>query len=197
MKWSGVRLLAFSLAALCVSCGTGQEPVVAPSPPASPPVASPPGTPTPTQTVIMSDAELFALVTRTEPFGAYGLFPNADEITSGRLNGSNAHRPQVRTSMNATALGALQNGRLPPGTTFPNGSVVFKEVRSEGATVTYAVMYKSTDSRLAGNGWLWAEFNPNGRVDYSVTNRGAACTSCHSLERGPQNDLVRTFERQR
>ena len=68
---------------------------------------------------------------------------------------------------------------------------------SFGATVTYAIMYKSADSRLAGNGWLWAEINPNGSVGYSISNRGAACTGCHSLERGPQNDSVRTFERQR
>ena len=147
---------------------------------------------------ITTDAELFALVTQIEPFASYTLFPNADEITAGRLNGSNAHRPLVRTSLNETALGALQNGKLPSGTSFPDGSVVFKEVRTDnGATVTYAVMYKSRDSRLAGNGWLWAELNPNGTVGYSVTNRGGACTGCHSLERGPQNDFVRTFERQR
>jgi hypothetical protein len=30
--------------------------------------------------------------------------------------------------------------------------------------VTYAVVFMSTDSQLAGNGWLWAEFNPDGTV---------------------------------
>ena len=104
----------------------------------------------------------------------------------------------MRTSLNATAFGALQNGRLPAGTRFPNGSVVFKEVRNNGGTtVTYAIMNKSSGSRLAGNGWLWAELNPNGSVGYSVSNQGTGCTGCHALERGPQNDSVRTFERQR
>jgi hypothetical protein len=188
-----------SLAIVCASCSVGQEPVVAPTPPAPSVVTSPP-TPTPTpmpQNAISSDAELFALVTQAEPFAAYGLFPNADEITSGTLNGSSAHHPLVRTSLNATALGALRNGRLPAGAKFPNGSVIFKDVRTNGgSTVTYAVMYKSSDNRLAGNGWLWAEFNPNGTVGYSIMNRGGACTACHSLERGPENDFVRTFERQ-
>jgi hypothetical protein len=57
-------------------------------------------------------------------------------------------------------------------------------------------MYKDADNRLAGKGWLWAEFNPSGTIGYSITNRGADCTGCHSLERGPENDFVRTFRRQ-
>ena len=194
----GACLLGLSAAVLCGACSSSQEPVVAPTPPAPSVITSPPGTPTPAVTAISSDAELFTLVTQKEPFATYSLFPNADEITSGTLNGSSAHHPLVRTSLNATAFGALQNGKLPAGTKFPNGSVIFKDVRTNsGTTVTYAVMYKNTDNRLVGNGWLWAEFNPNGSIGYSITNRGAGCTSCHSLERGPENDFVRTFERQR
>lgn len=190
-----VRRAGMALAIVaCVSCGNGRGPAVGPSPPVQPPT----GTPGPTAPVIASDADLFTLVTQREPFAAYHLFPNADEITSGTLNGSSAHRPLVRTSLNATAFGALQNGKLPAETRFPDGSVVFKEVRTNvGTTVTYAIMYKSRDSRLAGNGWLWAELNPNGSVAYSIANQGRACTGCHALERGPQNDSVRTFERQR
>ena len=185
-----------------VSCGTSQEPVGAPSAPQA--VIAPPGAPTPSPaptpmvTEIASDADLFAFVTRTEPFSTYRLFPNADELVRGTLNGSSAHRPLVRTSLNATALGALQNGRLPNGTSFPNGSIIFKEVRTDGGTtVTYAIMYKSPLNQLAGSGWLWAELSPTGTVGYSVSNRGAGCTGCHALERGVLNDLVRTFERQR
>jgi hypothetical protein len=58
-------------------------------------------------------------------------------------------------------------------------------------------MYKDTANPLAGSGWLWAEFSAAGAPLYSVSNRGSACTGCHRRERGPQNDLVRTFERQR
>ena len=193
----GIRLVGLSFAVLCASCGSRQESVAAPTPPAPSVTASPPGTPTPASVAISSDAELFALVTQKEPFGAYGLFPNADEITSGTLNGSSAHHPLVRTSLNATALGALQSGKLPAGTTFPNGSVIFKDVRTTGGTtVTYAVMYKDADNRLAGNGWLWAEFKPDGTLGYSIANQGLGCTGCHSLERGSENDFVRTFERQ-
>jgi hypothetical protein len=104
----------------------------------------------------------------------------------------------IRVSLNARAVAALQNGRLPAGSRFPDGSVVFKEILGPaGAATVYAVMYKANGDARAGNGWLWAEIAPNGSVAYSLSNRGAACTACHQLERGPQNDSVRTFERQR
>jgi hypothetical protein len=59
------------------------------------------------------------------------------------------------------------------------------------------VMYRDAASPLAGEGWIWAEFRPDGSVMYPVGGRGRSCTGCHSRERGPENDLVRTFERQR
>jgi hypothetical protein len=101
--------------------------------------------------------------------------------------------------MNARALGALQSGRLPTAAQFPDGSIILKEVRPrvDAPATLYAVMYKDASNTLAGDGWLWAEFSPDGSVGYSVSSRGTACTSCHQREQGPQNDLVRTFERQR
>lgn len=147
---------------------------------------------------ITSDAALFKLITQTEPFSGYNLFPNADAITSGTLNGSTAHQPLVRVSINAKALSSLQNGKLPSGAKFQDGSVVLKEIRnSSGVTTEMTVMYKDSGNSLAGNGWLWAAFSPSGGVGYSITGRGAECTSCHSRDRGPQNDSVRTFERQK
>jgi hypothetical protein len=145
------------------------------------------------------DAALFRTISETDPFGAYTAFPNAEEFTEGRLNGSEAHRPIVRTRLNARALGALQNGRLPAGSQFPAGSIIFKEIRprADAAVTAYAVMYKDSGNPVAGNGWVWAEFSPNGSVQYSTSNRGSGCTSCHLREEGPRNDLVRTFERQR
>jgi hypothetical protein len=121
------------------------------------------------------------LSSRSGPRAGYSLFPNADEFTDGRLNGSEAHRPIVRVSLNAKAFGALQNGRLSSGGEFPAGSVVFKELRSraDAPTTTYAVMYKDAGSAFAGNPWIWAEFRPDGSVQYSLSNRGAACTGCH------------------
>lgn len=143
------------------------------------------------------DAELFRYVTQVEPFTSHKLFPNVDSVTSGTLNGSTAHQPLVRVSMNATAFSALQNGSLPTGTSFPDSSVIFKQIIMNGQTVLYAVILKDRQSPLSSNGWLWAEYQPNGSVAISVNNRGSGCIACHSREQGPQNDFVRTFERQR
>ncbi len=148
---------------------------------------------------VSTDADLFTLITRTQPFTSYRLFPNADSVTSGTLNGSTAHQPTVRVSMNTTAFGVLQNGMLPAGSTFPDGSIIVKEIRTNGQTTLYAVLYKDRGNPVAesGSGWLWAEYFPDGRVAFSVTTRGNGCISCHSREQGPQHDFVRTFERQR
>lgn len=149
------------------------------------------------QAFLSTDAELFSLVTRTRPFAAYALFPHADSVTSGTLNGSSAHQPLVRVRINDTALAALQNGRFPAGGSFPKGSVIFKEIIIGGTTQLYAVIYKDSNNPLAGNGWLWAEYEPNGNVRFSITTRGVNCTGCHAREQGSQHDFVRTFERQR
>ena len=95
--------------------------------------------------------------------------PNAEEFTTGRLDGSEAHRPIIRVSLNAAALGSLQNGRLAPGAKFAEGSIVLKELRSS-ATATTSL---------------------SGSVAFSVSSRGSACTSCHRRQQGPQNDLAR------
>ena len=146
---------------------------------------------------IDSDAELFEYVTLVDPFSGYTLFPGVDSVVSGTLNGSTAHQPLVRVSMNARALGALQNGILPAGATFPDGSVIFKQIISAGQPALYAVIYKEKDNPLAGNGWLWAEFQPDGSTFIPLTRKGVNCTGCHAREQGPQHDYVRTFERQR
>ncbi|MEK9135855.1 MAG: cytochrome P460 family protein [Bacteroidota bacterium] len=147
--------------------------------------------------LIASDADLFRVVTQEQPFSSYALFPHVDSVTSGTLNGSNAHQPLMRVSMNAIAFNALSDGRLPAGASFPDGSIVFKQIRQGTETVLYAVMYKERGSPHSGNGWLWAEFQPDGTPFISVTRKGTNCTGCHSREQGPQHDFVRTFERQR
>jgi hypothetical protein len=100
--------------------------------------------------------------------------------------------------MNAKALTALVSDTLPDDASFPDSSIIFKEVRGSNTTFFYAVMYKDTDNPLAANGWLWGEYRANG-LDFpngSIQHRGANCVGCHSLEQGPRHDLVRTFERQ-
>src|SRR5262245_2801334 len=179
------------------ACSSPMKPSPPPSEPPSPAPAPPTPAP-PTPTGIVSDAALFRFVTQTVPFSTYALFPNLDAGADGILTASSAHQPLIRVRLNATAASVLQNGRLPAGATFPDGSIIFKEVLADARTTSvYAVMYRDRANANAGNGWLWAELRPTGDAEYSITNRGGACTGCHLLGRGPQNDSVRIFERQR
>ena len=155
------------------------------------------GAPGPTEPKISTDAELIDRITRAEPYGTYPLFPGVDSVVAGGLPGSDAHRPMVRVSMNQRAYGALDAGRLPEGSAFPDGSVVVKEIRDGAVTTLLAVMFRDRDNPMSGQGWLWAEYTPEGSVLVSLQNRGAGCTPCHARELGSRNDLVRTFERQR
>ena len=197
IRWSAAS--AFLIVA--IGCGGGSTSPTGPVVEATPtpqPTATPAPTPTPAPAQIRDDAGFFQLVTKDDPFGAYRVFPNTEEFTTGRLNGSEAHRPVVRVSLNAIAFSALQNGKLPAGSKFPNGSVIFKQVleRAGAAPTLYAVMRKDEGGGLSGAGWQWAEYRPDGSVAFSIASRGSVCTSCHMREQGPQNDLVRTFERQ-
>jgi hypothetical protein len=147
---------------------------------------------------IRTNEALFAQVTVAEPFQQYVPFPNLVTDADRVLPASSAHRPNVRVSMNEKAFAALQNGRLPSGGVFPEGSIIFKEVIDPGGNVSlFAVMYKERLNPFAREGWLWAELRPSGGAAYSVTNGGSGCIACHSLDDGPKNDHVRIFERQR
>jgi hypothetical protein len=103
----------------------------------------------------------------------------------------------IRVSMNATAMSALRADTLPAGSSFPDRSIILKQIITGGQTSLYAILYKDRNNTFASNGWLWAEITPDGTPFISLTRKGVNCTGCHSLEQGPRRDFVRTFERQR
>ena len=144
---------------------------------------------------ISSDEQLFKRILQEQPFASYVLFPGVDSVTSGTLNGSTAHQPMVRVSMNAVAYSTLHGDTLPAGGRFPEGSIIFKQIRMNGQTTVYAVICKDSGNELSNNGWLWAEFYPDGTPFISVTRGGVNCVGCHSSDEGPRHDYVRTFER--
>ena len=110
---------------------------------------------------------------------AFVYYQNSQTVHSGT---SGPHGP-FKLKFNKIANAALtDNGKLPVGATFPNGSMVVKVVESTGL---YALMYKKEGS------WLWAEIDADGSTYYSVNKDPTVCTSCHSQ---PGNrDLVVSF----
>ena len=95
---------------------------------------------------------------------------------------------------NATAMEALNSGtgELPAGSSFPKGSIIVKDVYTNGSLSLYAVMKKDPSNSNAGSGWLWAEYKTNGVPILSTGNKGDGCINCHSGS--PNRDLTRTFD---
>ena len=98
-----------------------------------------------------------------------------------------------RLYFNATAQAALgSDGNLPVGETFPEGSMIVKEIFSNGKPSLLALMKKDANNTLSASGWLWSEYGLDGSVVYSLGKKGAGCTGCHSG--GTHRDLVKTFD---
>ena len=100
-----------------------------------------------------------------------------------------------RVRFNTIAQQALgSDGKLPSGNTFPDGAVIVKEIFSSatGPLELYAIMKKNPTSPLAGSGYEWSEFTPDGNVTFSSDKKGNGCISCHSGN--PNRDLVLTFD---
>ena len=99
-------------------------------------------------------------------------------------SGTNGPHGAFKLKFNKIAYAALtDNGKLPVGGQFPNGSFIVKEVSSNGI---YALMYKKE-----GN-WLWSEMHSDGSIIHSVNkDASTACISCHSQP--GQRDLVVSF----
>ncbi len=100
-----------------------------------------------------------------------------------------------RVKFNGIAQQALgPDGKLPAGSTFPDGAVIVKEIFTDanGTIELYAVMKKNPSSPVAGSGYEWAEFSPDGSVTFSTEKKGNGCISCHSGN--PNRDLVLTFD---
>ena len=77
------------------------------------------------------------------------------------------------------------NGKLPVGSKFPDGSLIMKDI-TDGSTISlYAFMYKYSGS------WIWGEVKPDGNILHSVNGDEGICTGCHS--QSGNRDLVVSF----
>lgn len=137
------------------------------------------------------DTELFNKGLSTNGYTYY-------KNNTGYLNSSaeSGHKssPFFKVRFNDIAQAALNDsGRLPAGGSFPDGSVVVKELYNaqNGELSVLAVMEKSASNSLAGNGWLWGEYYADGSLGFSVSKKGSSCTGCHSTN---DRDYIRLFE---
>lgn len=135
------------------------------------------------------DLQLFNEATATSGFAFYQ--DNPSILTSSNASG---HRPYMRVKFNSIAQSVLGlDGRLPNGSSFPNGSLIVKELydNPQGNIQLYAVLKKDSLDPSAGVNWLWGEYYADGSVAASVTEVGSQCISCHSTN---SRDYVRVFD---
>jgi hypothetical protein len=107
---------------------------------------------------------------------------------------ANSPRGWERIRFNKIAFSALDNnGRLPRGSVFPDGSIIVKEAYTSfnGSLYQYAVMKKDKNNKFEKKGWLWSEIETNGFASYAVSMKGKKCINCHT--RPDDIDATRTF----
>ena len=98
-----------------------------------------------------------------------------------------------RLRFNSVAFEALDNtDELTTGHTFPDGSLIVKEIYVGNDPRFYSVMKKEPINAYAGGGWIWAEYESDGTVLVSSGKKGNECTGCHGGS--PNRDLTRTFD---
>ncbi len=124
----------------------------------------------------------------------YMYYTNNPAIIPTSEETERAHDNFMRTRFNKTAASVLDSsGRLPKGASFPDSSIIVKEIysdKSQASPDILAVMVKLRGAENSAKDWLWAEFSPTGEVEYSLSKNGKVCVSCHK----PGNDYVRLFD---
>ncbi len=89
----------------------------------------------------------------------------------------------LRTRFNSIAAAKLDTaGKVINGTTFPEGSLIVKELYQNESTFSrYAIMYKQGSSKYADKfGWVWGYMSSDGKVVEPAKNDGKECTGCHT-----------------
>ncbi len=100
-----------------------------------------------------------------------------------KSNGSGHEQPFLKTRYNTIAATMLDSvGLVKPGSIFPEGSIVVKELLDgNGKLEVYAMLYKKSSHPSADErGWVWGEYYPDGTVKIASTLKGKDCNGCHS-----------------
>ena len=171
MKKPSLFILSAIVVTFALSCKKDQAPIANPAPEET------------------TDANLYETVKSST---GYTYYRNNDSIKVS--SNATAHSPWFRVRFNTIAKAALtDNGKLPAGAEFPAGSIIVKEMygSQQGGLRLLAVMQKNKNHKQANSGWLWNEYEADGKVFYSINEKGSGCAGCHG---SGDRDKVRTFE---
>jgi len=116
------------------------------------------------------------------------------KVSNTLLNGAgDSPHGSFKLRFNAKAASVLDaSGKLPTGVSFPDSSIVLKEVYSGNTLQLLIPMMKLPSHNQSASGWLWAEYGPSGKVVYALNKAGSGCTGCHG--RSTNRDFTRSFD---
>jgi hypothetical protein len=126
----------------------------------------------------LTDADVSARARATAGWTYYKNRPD----TLLRSQGSGHAEARLRTRFNAIAATQLDAaGKVRSGASFPDSSLIVKELIIGGTLNRYAVMFKARGSvNASSGGWLWAYYAPDGSTQIGIAGKGGACQGCHS-----------------
>ncbi|MBN4082097.1 cytochrome P460 family protein [bacterium AH-315-B15] len=138
-----------------------------------------------------TDADLLAMAKET---GSLIWFKN-DAAILDKSAGSAHPQPQLRTGYNSTAASMLDaDYRVQEGITFPDGSLIVKELYDGGTIDRWAILYKQSSNENADlNGWVWGYINGNESVAAPSEDKGQSCITCHSQAGNIDMTLMNKF----
>ncbi len=125
------------------------------------------------------DKELLDMARSTNGFVWY----KKSSALLNKSSGTGHSFPYLRTRYNSTAATKLDsNGIILPGVTFPEGSLIVKELYSNSSTLSrYAILYKKSGrAETDAKGWIWGYVNADGTVASPASEKGNSCINCHS-----------------
>lgn len=139
-----------------------------------------------------TDEFLLEMAIETSGFTWY---KNSDALLP-KSNGSGHQETHLRTRYNTTAATMLDSdGKVMSGITFPEGSLIVKELRNDLSEVlTYAILYKQAGHADAdADGWVWGYVRPSGEVRLAASEKGNGCRGCHSQSGSIDFTLMNKF----
>lgn len=126
-----------------------------------------------------TEIELYNMAKTTSGFTWY---KNSDALLpKSTLSGHS--EAFLRTRFNTIAATMLDGtGKVKIAITFPEGSLIVKELFSNQTTLSkYAILLKDSNNKYAdSNGWVWGYVKNDGSVVESSSNKGSSCKACHS-----------------
>ena len=125
----------------------------------------------------MTDGKLLALLNSTTTWTRYKFSSD----TLQRASNSGHSEPRLVVRYNAKAATQLDaNGKVNSNPSFPDSSLIVKDLITSDQLSLTAVMMKLPSSRYNSAGWLWTEIETNGTPRFSITSRGSGCIGCHA-----------------